>query len=186
MILNPYWNVPASIARKDLLPKQQANPAYFTSQNIRVYEDYTFRTSPIDPETIDWNAIKAGFPYALRQEPGRQNALGTIKFMLPNDYSIYLHDTPAKSLFNRDIRTFSSGCIRLEAPLQLADFALDGRLSPEELKAQIDSGKTRQINLPEPLPVYIVYLTTWIDSDQNIHYSLDTYGRDERALDRAR
>lgn len=186
MILNPYWNVPASIARKDLLPKQQANPAYFTSQNIRVYEDYTFRTSPIDPETIDWNAVKAGFPYALRQEPGRQNALGTIKFMLPNDYSIYLHDTPAKSLFNRDIRTFSSGCIRLEAPLQLADFALGGRVSPEELKAQIDSGKTRQINLPEPLPVYIVYLTTWIDSDQNIHYSLDTYGRDGRALDRAR
>jgi murein L,D-transpeptidase YcbB/YkuD len=186
MILNPYWNVPASIARKDLLPKQQANPAYFTSQNIRVYEDYSFRANPIDPETIDWNAINTGFPYALRQEPGRQNALGTIKFMLPNDYSIYLHDTPAKSLFNKDIRTFSSGCIRLEAPLQLADFALRGRISLEELKAQIDSGKTKQINLPEPLPVYIVYLTTWIDSDQNIHYSLDTYGRDERALDRVR
>jgi len=186
MILNPYWNVPASIARKDLLPKQQANPAYFTSQNIRVYEDYTFRTSPIDPETIDWNAIKAGFPYALRQEPGRQNALGTIKFMLPNDYSIYLHDTPAKSLFNRDIRTFSSGCIRLEAPLQLADFALRGRVSAEELKTQIDSGKTKQINLSEPLPVHIVYLTTWIDSNQNIHYSLDAYGRDERALNWAR
>ena len=70
--------------------------------------------------------------------------------------------------------------------MQLANFALGGRVSPEELKAQIDSGKTRQINLPEPLPVYIVYLTTWIDSDQNIHYSLDTYGRDERVLDRAR
>lgn len=186
MILNPYWNVPASIARKDLLPKQQADPAYFTSQNIRVYEDYTFSTSPIDPETIDWNAIKTRFPYALRQEPGRQNALGTIKFMLPNDYSIYLHDTPAKSLFNKDIRTFSSGCIRLEAPLQLADFALRGRISPEELKEQIDSGETKQINLSEPLPVYIVYLTTWIDSDENIHYSLDTYGRDERALSWAR
>jgi L,D-transpeptidase YcbB len=182
MILNPYWNIPASIARKDLLPKQQADPTYFTSQNIRVYENYTYRTNPIDPETIDWSTIKAGFPYALRQEPGRQNALGTIKFMLPNDYSIYLHDTPAKYLFNRDIRTFSSGCIRLEAPLQLADFALRGRISPEELKAKIDSGKTKQINLSEPLPVYIVYLTTWIDTNQVIHYSLDTYGRDERAL----
>ncbi len=182
MILNPYWNIPASIARKDLLPKQRKDPAYFTAQNIRVYEDYTYRSSPIDPETVDWNAIKSGFPYALRQEPGKQNALGSIKFMLPNAYSIYLHDTPSKSLFSKDIRTFSSGCIRLEAPLLLADFALQGNMSPEALKGQIDSGKTKQINLPEPLPVYIVYLTTWIDSNQNIHYSLDTYGRDQRAL----
>lgn len=186
MILNPYWNIPASIARKDLLPKQQRDPAYFTAQNIRVYEDYTYRSIPIDPETVNWNAIKSGFPYALRQEPGKQNALGAIKFMLPNSYSIYLHDTPSKSLFNKDIRTFSSGCIRLEAPLLLADFALYGRISPEALKQQIDSGTTKQINLSEPLPVYIVYLTTWIDSGQNIHYSRDIYGRDERALNLAR
>ncbi|MCW5619466.1 MAG: murein L,D-transpeptidase, partial [Nitrosomonas sp.] len=83
-------------------------------------------------------------------------------------------------------RTFSSGCIRLEAPLLLADFALYGRISPEALKQQIDSGTTKQINLSEPLPVYIVYLTTWIDSGQNIHYSRDIYGRDERALSLAR
>ncbi len=182
MILNPYWNIPASIARKDLLPKQQSNPAYFTAQKIRVYNDYTYRSEPINPGTVDWNAIKHGFPYALRQEPGRQNALGSIKFMLPNSYSIYLHDTPSKSLFNKDIRTFSSGCIRLEEPLLLADFALQGNMSPKALKEQIDSSKTKQINLPKPLPVYIVYLTTWIDSDQNVHYSLDTYGRDQRAL----
>jgi len=182
MILNPYWNVPASIARKDLLPKQQRNPNFFVDQNIKVYRDYTYRTEPIDPDTIDWNTIKNGFPYALRQEPGAQNALGSIKFMLPNPYSIYLHDTPSKSLFNKDIRTFSSGCIRLEKPLLLAGFALQDAMPPDELRAEIDTGITKQINLTESLPVYMLYLTTWVDSQHQVHYSPDTYERDKRAL----
>lgn len=182
MIINPYWNVPASIARKDLLPKQQKDPDYFTHHNIKVYSSYAYNPDPIDPDTIDWQAIRGSFPYALRQDPGYQNALGTIKFMLPNRFSIYLHDTPSKELFDKDIRTFSSGCIRLEKPLQLAEFALRDRTSIETLKEHISSGKTMQINLPEPLPTYIVYLTAWVDSQHNIHYSPDTYGRDKRAL----
>lgn len=182
MILNPYWNVPASIARKDLLPKQQRDPNYFNDQHIRVFQDYTYSSNPIDTDTVNWHAIKRGFPFALRQEPGAHNALGTIKFMLPNDYSIYLHDTPSKSLFDKDIRTFSSGCIRLEAPLQLAEFALNGHISADELQSQIESGATRQINLPEPLPVYLAYLTVWVNSQGAIHYSPDTYERDRRAL----
>ena len=105
--------------------------------------------------------------------------------MLPNRFSIYLHDTPSKSLFTKEIRTFSSGCIRLEKPLQLAEFALLERTTTEKLAAQINTGKTMQINLPEPLPTYIVYLTTWVDSQNNIHYSPDTYGRDKRALNSA-
>ncbi|SET12310.1 Murein L,D-transpeptidase YcbB/YkuD [Nitrosomonas marina] len=186
LIINPYWNIPASIASKDLLPKQQKNPDYFTSQNIRVYSDYAYNAEPIDPDSIDWLAIRRGFPYILRQDPGIHNALGTIKFMLPNPFSIYLHDTPTKTLFNKDIRTFSSGCIRLEKPLQLAEFALRKQLTQETLKAQIEFGKTRQINLPEPLPTFIVYLTAWIDSENNIHYSPDSYQRDRRALAFAR
>ncbi|SEM68942.1 L,D-transpeptidase family protein [Nitrosomonas marina] len=182
MIINPYWNIPASIARKDLLPKQQKNPDYFTSQNIKVYSDYAYNAEPIDPDSIDWLAIRRGFPYILRQDPGIHNALGTIKFMLPNPFSIYLHDTPTKVLFTKDIRTFSSGCIRLEKPLQLAEFALRKQFTKKALKAQIESGKTKQINLPEPLPTFIVYLTAWIDSENNIHYSPDSYQRDKRAL----
>lgn len=182
MIINPYWNVPASIARKDLLPKQQKDPDYFTNLNIKVYSSYAYHSDPIDPDTIDWQAIRGSFPYTLRQDPGYQNALGTIKFMLPNRFSIYLHDTPSKELFDKDIRTFSSGCIRLEKPLQLAEFALYDRISVKALKEQISFGKTMQINLPDPLSTYIVYLTAWVDRQNNIHYSPDTYERDKHAL----
>ncbi|MDR4516249.1 MAG: L,D-transpeptidase family protein [Nitrosomonas sp.] len=182
LIVNPFWNVPDSIARKDLLPKQQKNPDYFSNLNIKVYPNYAYNSEPIDPDSIDWAAIGNGFPYALRQDPGYQNALGTIKFMLPNRFSIYLHDTPSKELFDKDIRTFSSGCIRLEKPLQLAKFSLRDDTSIESLKEQINSGKTIKINLPQPLPTYIVYLTAWVDSQDKIHYSPDTYERDKRAL----
>lgn len=124
MVLNPYWNVPASIARSDLLPKQQKNPDYFTAAGFKVFPSHSRDAVAIDPDTIDWHALKKGFPYVLRQDPGTGNALGRIKFMFPNSFDIYLHDTPSKSLFQRDIRTFSSGCIRLEKPLELAAFLL--------------------------------------------------------------
>ncbi len=182
MILNPFWNIPASIARKDLLPKQQNESTFFTTQGIKVFPDYDVNSEPLDPDTIDWHAIKKGFPYRLRQDPGVKNALGTIKFMFPNPFSIYLHDTPSKSLFQKDIRTFSSGCIRLENPMELVGFALNETQSVAALTAQIRDGKTSRVNLPAPLPIYIVYLTTWIDDQNKIHYSPDIYGRDRRVL----
>jgi len=182
LVLNPYWNVPASIARKDLLPKQQKDPTFFATQGIKVYQGYDYREAPIDPDTIDWLAIKKGFPYVLRQQPGAKNALGTVKFILPNPFSIYLHDTPTKSLFHSEIRTFSSGCIRLEHPVALAGFVMEGHRTQTELTDLINTGKTATVNLPEPLPAYVVYLTTWIDNQRKIHYSPDTYGRDKRVL----
>ncbi len=185
-ILNPFWNVPASIAKKDLLPKQQKDPTFFATRGIKVYQGYDYREASIDPDTIDWLAIKKEFPYVLRQDPGAKNALGTIKFILPNPFSIYLHDTPTKSLFHSEIRTFSSGCVRLEHPVALAGFAMEEGRTQTELTAQINAGKTATVNLPEPLPTYVVYLTTWIDSQRKIHYSPDTYGRDKRALSLAR
>lgn len=127
LVLNPYWNIPTSIARKDLLPKQRNNPGYFASEGIRVFSDYQYE-SELDPDSIDWYSVNH-FPYVLRQDPGRKNALGTIKFMFPNPFSIYLHDTPSKYLFQKDIRAFSSGCIRLEKPLQLAEFVLGNHLN---------------------------------------------------------
>lgn len=182
MILNPYWNIPASIAREDLLPKQQEDPAFFASQGIKVYSGYDYSKASIDPDTVDWLAITKGFPYVLRQDPGVNNALGIIKFMLPNPFSIYLHDTPGKSLFQKEIRTFSSGCIRLEQPMALADFVMEGHRTQTELTAQIKTGRTATVSLPEPTPIYIVYLTAWVDGQRKIQYSPDTYGRDKRAL----
>ncbi|MDH5553504.1 MAG: L,D-transpeptidase family protein, partial [Nitrosomonas sp.] len=182
MILNPYWNIPASIARKDLLPKQQKDPDFFASANIKVYSSYNYDVEALDPATIDWMEIKKGFSYILRQDPGENNALGTIKFMFPNDFNIYLHDTPSKALFQKDIRAFSSGCIRLELPLKLAAFALNDPTVSTEFVDALASGKTTTMNLSRRLPIYLVYMTTWVDDLNKVHFSPDTYGRDSRAL----
>lgn len=185
LVLNPYWNVPVSIATKDLLPKQRHNPDFFASEGIRVFSDYRHEHE-LDPSSIDWSSAGRSFPYTLRQEPGRKNALGTIKFMFPNPFSIYLHDTPSKSLFQKDIRTFSSGCIRLEKPLNLAEFVLGSAFEKAGIQEKIDSGKTQTVHLPEPVSIYLLYLTAWSDEQGEIHFSSDVYGRDKRALTYAR
>ncbi|WP_295623497.1 L,D-transpeptidase family protein [uncultured Nitrosomonas sp.] len=186
MVLNPYWNVPASIARKDLLPKQQQDPTYFSTAGFKVFPAQERGAQSIDPDTIDWNAIKRGFPYFLRQDPGSHNSLGKIKFMFSNPFSIYLHDTPSKSLFNKDIRTFSSGCIRLEKPFELAAFALNQQSLPEKFNANLASDKTITTHLPKPLPLYLVYITAWADERRKVHFYPDIYDRDLRALRYAR
>lgn len=185
LVLNPYWNVPSSIALKDLLPKQQHNPAFFASQGIKVFSKHNYN-SPINPDSIDWNSIKGGFPYVLRQNPGKKNALGYIKFLFSNPFSIYLHDTPSKQLFQKDIRTFSSGCIRLEKPWELAEFVLNGNNSDINLTEKIKSGETITINLPKQMPIYLTYLTAWVDDQNHIHFAEDVYGRDKRLIEYAR
>ncbi|NOQ89309.1 MAG: L,D-transpeptidase family protein, partial [Gammaproteobacteria bacterium] len=113
------------LARLDLLPKQQANPNYFEHYNFRVFNKKNGKRTEVDPDSIDWQSInKQHFPYSLVQDPGKNNALGRLKFIVPNPWSIYLHDTPAKSLFDKTNRNFSSGCIRVEDPLALANFSL--------------------------------------------------------------
>lgn len=186
LILNPYWNVPNSIARKDLLPKQQNNPNFFTSQRIRVYVNHDGHSEAVNPDLINWHAAGKNFPYVLRQDPGEKNALGTIKFMFPNPFNIYLHDTPSKQLFQKDVRMFSSGCIRLEKPLQLAGFVLNEPNAVTDIVDKIKSGKTITVNLPKRLPIYLIYLTTWVDNSNNIYFASDTYGRDKRILEHVR
>ncbi len=186
MVLNPYWNVPASIARKDLLPKQQQDPTYFSTAGFKVFPAQERGAQSIDPDTIDWNEIKKGFPYFLRQDPGSHNSLGKIKFMFSNPFSIYLHDTPSKSLFKKDIRTFSSGCIRLEKPFELAAFALNRQSLPEKFSADLESDKTVTTHLPKPLPLYLVYITAWVDEHEKVRFYPDIYDRDLRALRYAR
>jgi murein L,D-transpeptidase YcbB/YkuD len=119
--------------------------------------------------------------FRIRQDPGPWNALGQVKFMLPNRYSVYLHDTPSRELFGRSVRTFSSGCVRLEKPLALADLLLAGdpEWSPERIRAVIARGRETTVWLPEPVPVHILYWTAFADDDGSVQFRPDVYGRDD-------
>jgi murein L,D-transpeptidase YcbB/YkuD len=180
--LNPYWNVPKRIARLDLLPKLEHDPEYFDRQGIRILSDWSASAEVIPPEEMAWEAGSGRrFPYRLQQLPGPLNALGRIKFMLPNRFDIYLHDTPSRNLFQRTVRTFSSGCIRLEKPIDLALRVLEGSDWDEaSLLEAIDSGEHRIISLPRSIPVYMVYLTAWVDPAGVVNFRNDVYDRDQR------
>jgi len=140
-------------------------------------------TQPVDTSTIEWDRVSArGFPYRFRQKPGPDNALGAVKFLMPNPYSVYLHDTPAKTLFARARRCFSHGCVRLEKPFELADVMLHDEpgWSPERVKKTLDTEQDHRIRLTRPMPVYLVYWTAWVDNKGMIQFRPDVYGRDER------
>jgi murein L,D-transpeptidase YcbB/YkuD len=187
LVLNPYWNVPPTIAAADLLPRLQRDAAYLSRKEIRVFANWRPDAPEIDPLTVNWHAYRADdFPFKLRQEPGPNNALGRLKFMFPNRFAVYLHDTPNHDLFDRRQRDFSSGCIRVEAPLALAEFVLAGdeRWSREALASAIEGKTPMTIRLNAPVPVHLVYLTAWVDGAGNLQFRNDLYHRDLE-LDRA-
>ncbi len=192
MVINPYWNIPPSIARDEMLPQLRKDPYALARRGIRVFSSWGSGASEIDPGMIDWNMVsRAGFPFKLRQDPGNGNALGRVKFMFPNQFNIYLHDTPSKSLFNRTVRAFSHGCIRVEEPFRLAKLLLrdDPRWSEERFDRELASRQRRVISLPTPINVHLTYLTAWVDADGIVHFRDDIYGRDKRltaALDASR
>jgi murein L,D-transpeptidase YcbB/YkuD len=180
LVLNPSWEVPHSIATKDLLPKIQKKPEYLGQAHFRVFRGWK-PGEEIDPAGIDWpNLSPSRFPYRLRQEPGPDNALGRVKFLFPNPYDVYLHDTPAQELFQKDARTFSSGCIRLARPLDLAVYLLQGTPlgSMEALTAALSREKTQSVAIPSPIPVHIAYMTAWVDREGVIQFRRDIYNRD--------
>ena len=179
LVLSPKWYVPRSIAVKDKLPQLKRNPYALKRQKIRIYNS-TGRE--IDPGSIDWSAVSANsFRYQLRQDAGPRNALGGIKFMFPNPYSIYLHDTPSRELFSRNQRTYSSGCIRISNPVELADYLLkhDPKWNKDTIKTAATSGKQRVVRLPEEVPVYLLYWTAWVDDEGFLHFRDDIYQRDK-------
>jgi murein L,D-transpeptidase YcbB/YkuD len=178
--LNPTWTVPPTILREDVLPKLKRDPGYLARENISVI-DRSGRI--VDPRTVNWNAYSRTVPYTLRQGPGPENSLGRVKLMFPNEHSVYLHDTPSKALFDKPERTFSSGCIRVEDPLALAELVLnDPAWSKASLEAAIATGKTRRIGLKQPVPVLLVYLTAMADPDGTPHFFRDVYDRDPALL----
>jgi murein L,D-transpeptidase YcbB/YkuD len=180
IVLNPKWYVPNKLARLDLLPKQQANPGYFARYNFRVFNFEDGIKKEISPDTVDWQAMSEQyFPYSLVQEPGKKNALGQLKFIMPNPWKIYLHDTPSKSLFNHSQRNFSAGCIRVEDPLALASFSLSKNSGQQPLLDIISSNENYTAELEQPLSVYAIYATVWLNGDE-VMFSPDSYRRDQR------
>lgn len=178
---NPTWTVPPNIARKDILPKAQQDPAYLAGQKIRVFNGWDNDAPELDPLTVDWKSLGNGrVPYRLRQDAGPNNALGRVKFMLPNRFDVYLHDTPSRELFAKSVRAFSSGCIRLKEPMRLAEYVLAD--VPGWDRARIDSvvasGKTTVVRLPQGIPVHLTYSTVWFGEGGTIHFRDDVYGRD--------
>lgn len=173
LVVNPSWSVPRTIAVEDLLPWQQEDPGFISRLDIRVLDA---AGRDLDPKQIDWTRLGPNrFPYRLRQDPGPLNALGRIKFVLHNPWDIYLHDTPSRRLFDLNSRTLSSGCIRLAEPEKLA-LALGA--NPRELAMALASDTTRTLKLPAPVPVYAVYLTSWVGQDGMVNFRPDVYGLD--------
>ncbi|GAB4359864.1 MAG: L,D-transpeptidase family protein [Immundisolibacter sp.] len=180
LVLNPYWEVPTRLAVKDILPAIQRDPGYLASEHLRVLSGWGPDARELDPAAIDWRRLRRHVPYRLRQDPGPWNALGRIKFMFPNAHDVYLHDTPSRGLFAHAERSFSSGCIRVERALALADWLLqdDPQWTPAALREAIDSGRTRTVNLRAPVPVHLLYWTAWVDSDGRVQFRRDLYRRD--------
>lgn len=162
VVFAPYWNVPVSIVKKEILPAIDRNPNYLASQNMEITGE------------------EGGYP-VIRQLPGPGNSLGKVKFLFPNSFNIYFHDTPAKSLFDKDKRAYSHGCIRLAEPQKMAEYLLrnNSEWTPEKIQAAMNSGEEKYVKLDKPVPVFISYNTAWVDERGKLNFREDIYKHDE-------
>jgi len=162
VVFSPYWNLPASIVKKEILPAMEKNPSYLESHNMEI------------------TGNEGGLP-SIRQLPGDDNSLGKVKFLFPNSFDIYFHDTPAKSLFDKDKRAYSHGCIRLSDPAKMANYLLkeQSEWSPERIDEAMNVGVEKYVKLKNPVPVLITYYTAWVDENGLLHFADDIYGHDK-------
>jgi murein L,D-transpeptidase YcbB/YkuD len=182
LVLNPYWNIPRKIAVEDILPKVKRNPRYLLRRDIKVFESWRKDAPELDPLEIDWSQVtQSSFSFKFRKESGPRNDLGQIKFMLPNKFAVYLHDTPFRGLFSKQSRGFSHGCIRLEHALDLAAHLLrdDPDWTREKIVATIRSSERQEVRLRQPIAVHVLYWTAWVSEDGLLHFRDDIYERDE-------
>jgi murein L,D-transpeptidase YcbB/YkuD len=177
LVFSPYWEVPPSIAKNELLPKMAKDPGY-AARNHYVIEGAGGRL-PVDAESIA--AVRAGRA-RIRQTPGTHNALGLVKFMFPNEFNVYLHSTPSQAAFAREERALSHGCVRVEKPLELAEFVLkdDPSWTREAIEAAMKAGEPRTVNLKQPIWVFILYGTAFADEQGVVHFYRDVYGHDAK------
>ena len=163
IVFSPYWNIPPSIVKDEILPSMQKNGNYLSSKNMEIT-----------------SGGGSGLP-SIRQRPGGDNSLGRVKFLFPNSFNIYFHDTPSKSLFEKDQRAYSHGCIRLSDPVWMANYLLENspEWTPEKIEDAMNSGVEKFVKLKRSVPVIITYYTAWIDENQKLNFRQDVYGNDE-------
>jgi murein L,D-transpeptidase YcbB/YkuD len=181
LVINPSWNVPTSIAVKDLLPRIKKDETYLRKMNFKVFASWDENAAELDAASIDWSEITPdSFGFRLRQEAGSANALGRIKFIFPNRFAVYLHDTPSKNMFKQTRRGFSSGCIRLEKPIDLAAYLLQGQAgwTKASISAAIDSRDRKVLPLKAKVGIHLLYWTAWVDTSGTLHFRDDIYERD--------
>lgn len=180
----PYWNVPPNILKEEIIPKLLKKPGFLASQNMEIVGGYSPSAKPIavSPESIE--KLKRGV-YRVRQRPGNKNSLGKVKFIFPNKDDVYLHDTPAGALFSRNRRDFSHGCVRVQNPKALAEFALknQGKWNADTIKKAMQSKSNLRVDLKQPIPVLFFYTTTFVDQDNNLNFYSDIYGHDKVLLE---
>lgn len=185
VVVNPFWNVPDSIARNEILPKLVKDPDYLAKEDMEVLEGWQANTQSLDPMTIDWAALLAEgrMPYHFRQRPGPRNALGQVKILFPNEHAVYLHDTPSRGLFNRRVRAFSHGCMRVDKIVELATAVLGQDWTTDRLQNLIDRSESKTIRVSLKMPVHVIYLTSWVDPETGVlQFRNDLYDRDDKAL----
>ncbi|MDH4021405.1 MAG: L,D-transpeptidase family protein [Xanthomonadales bacterium] len=179
---NPTWTIPPGILRNDTLPAIRKDPNYLASKNIQVIDK---NGKIIDPSSVDWSKHQRSAPYTFRQTPGPHNSLGMVKFIFPNSHFVFLHDTPHRELFSQTERNFSSGCIRVQDPFDLAELILNDpvKYNRSELDAIVASRKTQRVHLKPKVPVIILYITASIGTDGEVRFYKDIYNRDQKVLD---
>lgn len=176
---SPYWNIPESITKDEIIPAVLKNPKYLDQKNMEVV---TSSGEVVNPKSIKWSADP--FPYLIRQKPGGSNSLGLVKFMFPNEHSIYIHDTPSRSLFELENRALSHGCIRIQDPAKFAQLLLqdDSSWTLEKITEAMNQEKEQIVDLEKNIPVVMFYMTFWADSNGAPHFRSDIYNRDQEVL----
>ncbi|MFC5624186.1 L,D-transpeptidase family protein [Algoriphagus winogradskyi] len=183
IVFSPYWNLPTSIVRNEVMPAVRKNPNYLSQKNMEVV---TFSGKAVDPASVNWSG--KSIPYMVRQKPGATNSLGLVKFMFPNEHSVYIHDTPARSLFTREDRALSHGCIRIQDPATFAELLLRNNKAwtSDKINSAMHQNREEIVNLDRKIPVVLLYLTFWADSKGQGHFRQDIYDRDAEVLEALR
>lgn len=178
LVISPGWVVPPTIFTNDVLPELKKGQDYLKKKNMQIV---TATGSPVDYNSINWATVtNRNFPYMIRQQPGADNALGNIKFMFPNEFNVYIHDTPSRDLFDKDTRAFSSGCIRIAKPMDLALYLLSDQQdwNEQRINEVISSRRETTVRFKQGIPVYITYFTAWSSGTNKFHFRTDLYNRD--------
>jgi murein L,D-transpeptidase YcbB/YkuD len=178
IVFSPTWTVPTSITRNEIVPLVKKNHNYLASKNMKILNA---SGGVVNPSSIDWAKVNPRtFPYTIRQDPGESNSLGLVKFMFPNKHSVYIHDTPSRSLFEREDRALSHGCIRIQRPFDFAKLLLshDESWTDDRIKEAMHQRKEVTVTLNRKIPVAIIYMTYWANGGGEMFFRSDIYGRD--------